>query len=106
LTAREPARIALELFANWVSTATTAFLVEDGEHRALCFTTDGAASSERDVIDNPIALVSEYTRKMMAFLLFRPRPRHVLMIGLGGGPCSSIVVDTCRRRATAIEIDE
>ena len=43
---------------------------------------------------------------MMAFLLFRPRPRHVLMIGLGGGS----LLKYCRRhlpttRFTAIEID-
>jgi spermidine synthase len=53
-------------------------------------------------IADPTELVSAYTRKMMAFLLFVPRPRRILMIGLGGGslakycyrylPAASIVV--------------
>jgi spermidine synthase len=81
------------------------FLIDDGGHRAMCFTTDGNIQSEMR-IDNPNALVSEYTRKMMAFLLFRPRPRHVLMVGLGGGS----LLKYCRlhlptTRFTAIEIN-
>ena len=36
-------------------------------------------------LDDPFALELDYTRCMMAFLLFHPRPRHALMIGLGGG---------------------
>jgi spermidine synthase len=36
-------------------------------------------------IDDPYALALDYTRCMMAFLLFHPRPRAALMIGLGGG---------------------
>ena len=33
----------------------------------------------------PDQLELHYTRAMMAFLLFEPRPRDILMIGLGGG---------------------
>jgi spermidine synthase len=36
-------------------------------------------------LDDPYALVTAYTRKMMAFLLFLPEPCHILIIGLGGG---------------------
>jgi spermidine synthase len=36
-------------------------------------------------VDDPVELVLSYTRAMMAFLLFHPVPRHVIMIGLGGG---------------------
>lgn len=36
-------------------------------------------------IDDPFALALDYTRCMMAFLLFHPQPRQALMIGLGGG---------------------
>jgi spermidine synthase len=81
------------------------FLVEDPEHRALCFAIDGSIQSQMR-IDDPDALVNEYTRKMMAFLLFCPRPRHILMIGLGGGS----LVKYCHRHlpatsVTAVEID-
>jgi spermidine synthase len=35
-------------------------------------------------LDDPFALALDYTRCMMAFLLFHPQPREALMIGLGG----------------------
>lgn len=34
---------------------------------------------------DPDKLVLEYTRFMMGFLLFNPKPRKIVMIGLGGG---------------------
>ncbi|PPA73268.1 transferase [Achromobacter spanius] len=34
---------------------------------------------------DPAALNLEYTRIMMAFLLFNPNPRRIAMVGLGGG---------------------
>jgi spermidine synthase len=36
-------------------------------------------------IDDPNALVLDYTKSMMGFLLVNPSPPRVLMIGLGGG---------------------
>ena len=36
-------------------------------------------------MDDPFALELDYTRCMMAFLLFHDQPRRALMIGLGGG---------------------
>jgi spermidine synthase len=62
------------------------FVFDSGSMRHLFFNTLGTQSSMR--LDEPDALVTAYTRKMMAFLLFMlfmPEPRHVLMIGLGGG---------------------
>ncbi len=59
------------------------FIIDYGRERSLFFTVDAVQSSMR--LDDPTALVTPYTRKMMAFLLFLPAPRHVLMIGLGGG---------------------
>ncbi|MGB7904215.1 MAG: hypothetical protein WCF43_05945, partial [Steroidobacteraceae bacterium] len=81
------------------------FLVEDGKRRALCFTIDGSVQSEM-WIDDPDALVNDYTRKMMGFLLFCPEPRRILLIGLGGGSlvkfCSRCLPST---HVTAVEID-
>ena len=81
------------------------FVVEDLEFRTMCFTLDGSTQSEMR-LDDPEALVSEYTRKMMGFLLFRARPQRILMIGLGGGS----LVKYCHRHLptshiTAVEID-
>ena len=81
------------------------FLVENRTTRSLCFGIDGAIQSEMS-LDDPESLVSAYTRKMMGFLLFRARPRRILMIGLGGGSLAKF----CHRhlptaRMTVIEID-
>ena len=35
--------------------------------------------------NDPTALILDYTRAMMGFLLFNPSPQAMLMIGLGGG---------------------
>ena len=35
--------------------------------------------------NDPTALILDYTRAMMGFLLFNPQPASMLMIGLGGG---------------------
>jgi spermidine synthase len=42
-------------------------------------------------LSDPVELVLSYTRAMMAFLLFAPRPKHVVMIGLGGGSLAKFV---------------
>jgi spermidine synthase len=36
-------------------------------------------------LSRPDALVLRYNRAMMGFALFQPAPRHILMVGLGGG---------------------
>jgi spermidine synthase len=82
-----------------------AFLIEEFEYRSMCFALDGCTQSEMR-IDDPYALVNEYTRKMMGFLAFQPRPKQILIIGLGGGS----LVKYCHRylpatRIAAVEID-
>ncbi|WP_144155304.1 fused MFS/spermidine synthase [Paraburkholderia sp. BCC1885] len=55
---------------------------------------------------DPCALALGYTRTMMGFLLFRPSPRRISMIGLGGGSlakyCYRHLPDTT---ITAVEIN-
>jgi spermidine synthase len=79
------------------------FIIDHGHTRNLFFTTLAIQSSMR--LDDPDALVAPYTRKMMAFLLFRPAPRHVLMIGLGGGSLAKFCYRHLpRTRITVVEI--
>lgn len=59
------------------------FVVDDGITRRLHFDFRFAQSEMNR--DEPYKLVSAYTRKMMAFLLFASKPRHVIIVGLGGG---------------------
>ena len=58
-------------------------------------------------LSDPYALELDYTRCMTSFLLFHPRPRRALKIGLGGG---SLVKFFWRRlpwvRTRVVELDE
>ena len=57
-------------------------------------------------LDRPNDLEIAYTRCMMGFLLFRPAPREVLMIGLGGGSLAKFVHHHLpRTHITAVEIN-
>lgn len=50
---------------------------------------------------DPIALALDYTRTMMGFLLFVPRPRRLAMIGLGGGSLAKF----CHHELPETQID-
>jgi len=72
--------------------------------RSLHLGSDTVQSSMK--LDDPYELVLSYTRAMMAFLLFRPRPEHVLMIGLGGGSLPKFVYKHLpATRTTVIEFE-
>ena len=51
----------------------------------------------------PDRLELAYTRAMMAFLLFAPAPRDILMVGLGGGSIARFVYERLpRTRITGV----
>jgi spermidine synthase len=57
-------------------------------------------------LEDPYALALDYTRCMMAFLLFHPAPREVLMIGLGGGSLAKFFFKHLRNtRIRIVELD-
>jgi spermidine synthase len=59
------------------------------------------------LLNDPDALISQYTRKMMAFLLFNPNPRRIVMIGLGGGSLAKFCYrHLSRSQITVVEINE
>jgi spermidine synthase len=54
----------------------------------------------------PERLELAYTRAMMAFMLFAPAPRDLLMVGLGGGSIARFVHEQLpRTRITVVEIN-
>jgi spermidine synthase len=57
-------------------------------------------------LEDPYALALDYTRCMMAFLLFHPEPHEVLMIGLGGGSLAKFFFRNLRKtRTKVVELD-
>jgi len=54
-----------------------------GDRRTLEFKPGDIQSEMR--LSRPDALVLPYTRAMMCFVVLAPRPRHIVMVGLGGG---------------------
>lgn len=80
------------------------FVIDDGKSRFLYFNVR-LMQSEMS-LKAPHDLAIRYTRKMMAFLLFQPRPKRIVLIGLGGGS----LIKFCYYRLpgtqlTAIELD-
>jgi spermidine synthase len=72
--------------------------------RTLHIGSDTVQSSMR--IARPNDLEVAYTRSMMAFLLFQPDPREVLMVGLGGGSLTKFIYHRLpRARIVAIEVN-
>jgi spermidine synthase len=62
------------------------FVSEEKGVRSLSFSMMAVQSSMR--LSNPYELKLSYTQTMMGFLLFNDDPRHILIVGLGGGSLS------------------
>ncbi|WP_374493995.1 fused MFS/spermidine synthase [Zoogloea sp.] len=80
------------------------YVIDDGTTRSLHFSLSLIQSTMS--LKDPFALELDYTQAMMSFLLFLPKPRHILMLGLGGGSLAKF----CYRhvgsaRVTVVEID-
>jgi spermidine synthase len=86
--------IGMNFFARWrlrkpVHGADSVYVSERFGVRSLHIGSDTIQSSMRLARPNDLELA--YTRSMMAFLLFVPPPRRVLMVGLGGGSLAKFV---------------
>jgi spermidine synthase len=74
------------------------FVLQEGGTRSLHFTIGETQSSMR--VDRPHELQIDYTRTMMGFLLLTAQPRHIALIGLGGGS----LVKFCHRHLPSARI--
>lgn len=80
------------------------YVVDDGAYLRLNFS-QALVQTEQDK-QKPRELHSAYTQEMMSFLLFNPRPKHILMVGLGGGVMSTFCYQQlARSRITNVDID-
>jgi spermidine synthase len=80
------------------------FVVDDGVIRSLHFSPYYVQSEMS--IDEPYTLKLAYTRQMMAFMLFLPKPKQVTIVGLGGGSLTKFCYrELPRASITTVEID-
>lgn len=76
------------------------------EHGIRSLHIGGEAIQSSMNLGDPFALALDYTRCMMAFLLFHPQPREALMIGLGGGSLPKFFHKHLRStRVRVVELD-
>jgi spermidine synthase len=64
-------------------------IIDEGGYRSLFFS--GNVLQSRVSLSRPHELVLFYTRYMMAATLVRPKPEHVLLIGIGAGTMVSFL---------------
>jgi spermidine synthase len=80
------------------------FVLDDGDFLQLHFTMSYVQS--RMNLRAPFALSLDYTRKMMAFLLFQPDPLNLEIVGLGGGSLTKFCYRALpHTKLTTIEIN-
>lgn len=80
------------------------FLVDNGRRRFLHFDFNAIQSAME--LSDPQRLVLAYTRKMMAFLLFNSTPKHILLLGLGGGSIAKFCFTNLPAASiTAVEVN-
>src|SRR4051794_40275591 len=88
----------------WRNEMTRPYIFETLFERRMHFTNDATQSAM--LLADPDALIAQYMRKMMAFLLFNPSPKHVVMIGLGGGSLPKFCYRHLpRSKITVVEIN-
>jgi spermidine synthase len=89
---------------NWLASRKAIEIVEEDGVRVLQIGGNAIQSAMR--LSAPDAIELDYVRAMMAFLLFRPDPRDVLMVGLGGGSMARFVhARMPGTRVTVVEIN-
>lgn len=98
---------SLDAFREFLATTPSEarpFVLETQHGLSLHF--DHFSTQSFMSLNSPDKLALPYTRTMMGFLLLQPDPRHICMIGLGGGSLAKY----CYRhlpqaRITAVEIN-
>ena len=80
------------------------FILDDAPLRLMYLTPDCMQSAMH--VEKPSQLLCAYSRAMMGFLLFNPSPKHIVLIGLGGGSLVKYCYEHFPQcRITAVEIN-
>jgi spermidine synthase len=99
----------MKLFQSWrirkpEDDDESVYISEKSGVRTLHIGSDTIQSAMRIAAPNQLEIA--YTRSMMAFLLFNPDPREILMIGLGGGSLAKFIYHQLAHAHTlAVEVN-
>jgi spermidine synthase len=94
----------MKRLSRWLAAHETIEIVEEEGVRVLQIGGNAIQSAMR--LDAPDRIELDYVRAMMAFLLFNPGPREVLMVGLGGGSMARFIHQRMlQTRVTVVEIN-
>ena len=94
----------MKRLGKWLTAHKAIEIVEEGGVRVLQIGGNAIQSAMR--LAEPDRIELDYVRAMMVFLLFRPGPREVLMVGLGGGSMARFIHQRMpQTRVTVVEID-
>ena len=94
----------MKRLGKWLAARKAIEIVEEGGVRVLQIGGNAIQSAMR--LDAPDRIELDYVRAMMVFLLFRPGPREVLMVGLGGGSMARFIHQRMpQTRVTVVEIN-
>jgi len=89
---------------KWLTGTEAIEIVEEDGVRVLQIGGDAIQSAMR--LDAPDRIELDYVRSMLAFLLFCPKPREVLTVGLGGGSMARFIHQRMpKTRVTVVEIN-
>lgn len=89
---------------NWLAAHRAIEIVEEDGVRVMQI--GGRAIQSAMRLDAPDRIELDYVRAMLAFLLFCPKPREVLMVGLGGGSMARFLHQKMpQTRVTVVEIN-
>jgi spermidine synthase len=94
----------MKRLGKWLGPHKAIEIVEEDGVRVLQIGGNAIQSAMR--LDAPDRIELDYLRAMMAFLLFHPDPRDVLLVGLGAGSMARFIHERMpRTRVTVVEID-
>jgi spermidine synthase len=94
----------MKRLGKWLAARKAIEIVEEGGVRVLQIGGNAIQSAMR--LDAPDRIELDYVRAMMVFLLFRPDPREVFMVGLGGGSMARFIHQRMpQTRVTVVEIN-
>ena len=89
---------------RWFTGTEAIEIVEEDGVRVLQIGGNAIQSAMR--LDAPDRIELDYVRATLAFLLFCPKPREVLMVGLGGGSMARFIHQRMpKTRVTVVEIN-